>query len=805
MSGAGKESAPRRETGGARGDLEGDRRQLGHGGKVPETGDGRDHEQLLTFLRGWSEEGPWWPTAIPREGGKTETRTFTDLGALAQWAGEKAGRFNLYFSVNDLAPDTASKASKEEVTRIRGLHVDVDPRPPADGWPKDPTPEQMAALAVHFDSERARIWAMMEDWERNGAKLPFPRPTAIVDSGGGFQCFWRLAEEVAPEVAEAVNMVIAEAMGGDATHDVSRIMRLPGTVNWPNAKKRRAGRVPRLARVVEAHWDRRYRLEDFPEWRAVPSAAPAGRAAAPAKGVMLDDLPNTVSDKCRQVIVRGHDPDDPERWDGRLAPDGSWQGDRSKAVWWVTCELVRAGVDDATISGILLDPDYAISGHVRDQKGAERYAQKQARDAREEVDNNFDCDKDGNPYSNSQRNVRVALRRLGVKLRYDMLAGRATVEGLEGFGPNLDDGAMTRLWLAIDEQFKFRPQIEFFDRVLSDYARRNAFHPVIDYLGGLRWDGVGRIDRWLTTYGGAVENAYTSAVGALMLVAAVRRVRQPGVKFDEMLVLESAQGKDKSSALKVLAVRDEWFTDDLPLNAEGKRVIEAFAGKWIVEAGELKGMKQGGAAHLKSFLSRTHDRGRLSYDRREREVGRQVVIFGTTNDGKYLRDTTGNRRFWPVAVGMFDIDALRRDRDQLWAEAAAREAGGASIRLSKDLWAAAGEEQDARRVEDPFFETLHSSLGEELEGKVRAEDAWRIVGKPRGMRTQDDNDRLGDAMRRLGFERKQRRFGGRSPEWCYIRGGKHGPRLVPRFGPDGELEGLAEVADGEPDPEPWER
>ena len=340
--------------------------------------------------------------------------------------------------------------------------------------------------------------------------------------------------------------------------------------------------------------------------------------------------------------------------------------------------------------------------------------------------------------------------------------------------------------------------------MLTDHARQRAFHPIVDYLDGLRWDGVERIDKWLTTYGGAHDTPYTNAVGALMLVAAVRRVRQPGVKFDEMLVLESEQGKDKSTALKVLAVHEDWFTDDLPLNADGKRVIEAFAGKWIVEAGELKGMKKGGVAHIKGFLSRSRDRGRMSYDRREREVGRQVVIFGTTNDSRYLRDTTGNRRFWPVSVSVFDIDALRRDRDQLWAEAAAREAAGASIRLDKDLWAAAEAEQDARRVEDPYFETLHSALGEELEGKLRGEDAWRIVGKPRGMRTQDDNDRLGDAMRRLGFERKQRRFGGPSPEWCYVRGGKGVPHLVPRFGPDGELEGVVQVRDGKAEPTPWE-
>jgi hypothetical protein len=141
-----------------------------------------------------------------------------------------------------------------------------------------------------------------------------------------------------------------------------------------------------------------------------------------------------------------------------------------------------------------------------------------------------------------------------------------------------------------------------------------------------------------------------------------------------------------------------------------------------------------------------------------------------------------------VKVEGFDLEALRRDRDQLWAEAAAREAEGVPIRLDPALWADAAEEQEARRVEDPYFETLHAALGEDGDGKLRAEDAWRIVGRPSGMRTQDDNERLGDALRRLGFERKQRRFGG-NQEWCYVRGDGE-VRLVPEFGPDGELVGV---------------
>lgn len=375
--------------------------------------------------------------------------------------------------------------------------------------------------------------------------------------------------------------------------------------------------------------------------------------------------------------------------------------------------MMRAGCDDALILGVILDPDLGISGHVLAQKRPEAYAQRQVARARAEADDAFDCDKEGPPLATSQRNIRVAVRRLGVTLRHDLFAGRDMVEGLDGFGPALDDPTTNRLWLMVDERFQFRPSRDFFLTVVADAARLNAYHPVAEYLAALRWDGVPRIGRWLSAYGGAEDNPYTPAVGELVLVAAVRRVRRPGVKFDEVLVLESPQGTNKSTALKLLATRDAWFTDDLPLNAETRRVIEALSGKWIVEAGELKGLKKGGTDHLKGFLSRTHDKARMSYDRLEREVPRQCIIIGTTSDSRYLRDTTGNRRFWPVAVSGFDLDAIRRDLDQLWAEAAAREAEGAAIRLDPGLWADAAAEQDARRVEDPYFERLHAALGED--------------------------------------------------------------------------------------------
>ena len=357
--------------------------RMGHrviiGDSIAQDASGADQKDLLEFLRGWSPDGPWWPTAIPREGGKTETRTFTDLGALAKWASGPAGDKNLYFHVNDLSPGAVKKASKEEVTRIRGLHVDVDPRAPEAGWPKTPTLEQLVELAAHHEAERARIRAMFDDWEKDGKKLPFPRPTVIIDSGGGYQGFWLFAEgeAVAPDVAEALNMMISAAMGGDNTHDVTRLMRLPGAVNLANQKKRDRGRGDAPTRLVAADWARQFRAADFPTPPEKSKEVKAGVERVNLSKDLprvesLDNLP--VSPEWRAVIVNGNDPDRPDRWPSR-----------SETLWAVLCEMVRAGVADDTMAALILDPDYGISAHVLEQPRPHQYAARQIQRARDKA------------------------------------------------------------------------------------------------------------------------------------------------------------------------------------------------------------------------------------------------------------------------------------------------------------------------------------------------------------------------------------------------------------------------------------
>jgi predicted P-loop ATPase len=365
--------------------------------------------------------------------------------------------------------------------------------------------------------------------------------------------------------------------------------------------------------------------------------------------------------------------------------------------------------------------------------------------------------KDDKGVKANQHNIKAALLQLGVTLSYDEFQDRSIIAGLTGFDL-LDDASSARLWLLIEEKFKFRASKDYFDTVIADAARQNSFHPVRDYLNSLKWDGNPRIDTWLTVYAKAEDTPYTRAVGALMLTAGVRRIRQPGVKFDEMLVFESQkQGLDKSGALAILAIKPEWFCDDLPLGADSKVVMERMKGRWIIEAAELKGMRGATNQHLKALLSRTVDRSRMAWGHFTSELKRQCIIFGTTNDAEFLYDQTGNRRYWPVTIGVFDLVKLKADRDQLWAEAAAREAQGVSIRLDRSLWEEAAKEQEERTVSDPWIEQVTAVLGN-LEGKLRTVDAWHIVGVREGLQNQILNERLGVAMRACGWKRKKARF-----------------------------------------------
>lgn len=232
-------------------------------------------------------------------------------------------------------------------------------------------------------------------------------------------------------------------------------------------------------------------------------------------------------------------------------------------------------------------------------------------------------------------------------------------------------------------------------------SRNIRIHPVRDYLETLAWDGTHRLDTWAVAYLGAEDTPLHRSVGALWMISAVARIMQPGCKADHMLILEGPQGIRKSTALKVLA-SEPWFTDELA-ELGSKDAAQQMRGIWIIEMAELDAIGQADVSRIKAFLSRTTDRYRPPYERYVVTVPRQCVFAGTVNPDTYLRDETGNRRFWPLRCGDIDLDGLRRDRDQLWAEAVARYHAGAPWWIEdRTLVAEASAAQEARYQGDAW-------------------------------------------------------------------------------------------------------
>jgi predicted P-loop ATPase len=294
-------------------------------------------------------------------------------------------------------------------------------------------------------------------------------------------------------------------------------------------------------------------------------------------------------------------------------------------------------------------------------------------------------------------------------------------------------------------------------------AKDRSLHPIRSYLESLRWDGIERLDCWLSAYLGVEDTAYTRAVGARWLISAVARIYRPGVKADCCLILEGPQGTRKSTALKTLA--GSYFTDELADLGSKDSALQT-RGVWIIELSELDTLSRSEVSRIKAFMSRTTDRFRPPYGKRLIESPRQCIFAGTVNHSAYLRDDTGGRRFWPVACGSIDIDRLARDRDQLWAEAKARFDAGAVWWLETgELTVAAAQEQADRFDGDPWEEVLARWCENRTSISV-SEVLSCCLDKPKAQWTQADKNRVARCFRTLGWERYRDRQGV-TLEWRY--------------------------------------
>ena len=273
---------------------------------------------------------------------------------------------------------------------------------------------------------------------------------------------------------------------------------------------------------------------------------------------------------------------------------------------------------------------------------------------------------------------------------------------------------------------------------------RHAKDPVREYLQGLVWDGMERLDTLFIDYLGAEDTGYTRAVTRKMFTAAVARCFRPGCKFDQICILSGKQGIGKSLLLSRMG--REWFNDSIT-SFDGKDARENLRGVWIVELGELTAFSRSESEAAKQFLSQTEDRYRAAYGRRTVQYPRRCVFFGTSNSSDFLRDATGNRRYWPIDCSferrtrVVHDDLTPAEVDQLWAEAVARFNAGEELILRDELQKAALAEQQAHTERDPWDGDILEFLEKPvpLDWAKRTVDervAWWENGPAEGTTTQ---------------------------------------------------------------------
>jgi putative DNA primase/helicase len=316
------------------------------------------------------------------------------------------------------------------------------------------------------------------------------------------------------------------------------------------------------------------------------------------------------------------------------------------------------------------------------------------------------------------------------------------------------DDARTAMWITRAYRLNISPALAA--EAVENLARNNTINPPRDWLKGLKWDGVKRVDTWMHDYMGVAVNDYTKRVARWFMMGMVKRVFEPGCQFDYCLVLEGPQGRKKSSAFAVLG--GEWF-GDTDLDLHNKDSMSALRGKMLYEFSEMGSVAKAEATRQKSFLTRRIDEYRPVYGRREIRLPRSVVFCGTTNEWEWNKDPTGGRRFWPIEVTqLIDVDGLKAVREQLFAEAVKMVEEGLRCYPTPDEQTKLFDPEQLRRiVQESLVDALYDHvINYNAEFSLYfAATEWLKIDAAKLSR--DIQTRIGIALRQLGCTKVEKK------------------------------------------------
>lgn len=633
-----------------------------------------------------------------------------------------------------------------------------------------------------------RVRAVIADFDRGlPEEFPLP-PSALVNSSEGkYQAYWFVSDAMAPQLAKGIMVRLVMDYGADKNCiDLVRVLRLPGTCHMKTGR-------PRLVTVKYERGEdglvKGYRAATIAE------AFPPVEIVTRAKSIAFKMRPSTSEDAERVASALDYIadlPSDDDPHQSIVRNRASWfrvlcalkheYGDAGLAMaldWSKRCSEAYDEDDACAVWTSIKDDAYSGRPfkvgsiiHWAEKAGWVRPGGKLVIEDEDANEENASGTAEANnapnkptelawkhmsgkkPDGQSTLNIRTWLEARKITPWFNEFDENVYLDW-RGKTERFDDIVSNLLFVKMRDD-NLQASEALLRATVGSIAQNSKRHPLREHINGLVWDGVPRLDTMLATYARAEDSRHNQLVGSKWMIAAVLRITKPGCKFDTCLVFEGPQNAGKSTFFRTLAdvvPGAELFTDGVNIGDGAKETIELTGGKWIVEAAELSGLSVRDVNQVKQSLSKQTDQARKAFGRITSEVKRQFVFCGTTNDPTYLKDKTGNRRFWCVTVGKkIDLEALAKDRPQLWAEAAYRGAHGEHIYLKDDEYDLAVREQTKREEDDPLEMQVEELLAEFDYGRIWKTDLFKVLGFGSAEKGGAAiGKRLGQIMSKLGW------------------------------------------------------